>query len=75
LNTHEQKRVMVLKPILAGQLSAVEAEVLLQMSQRQVQRILPACRKEGIAAVVHRNRGCTGYMEYPFKTSRKRASY
>jgi transposase len=57
LNTQEQKRVMVLNRIVAGQLSAAEAGVLLEKSPRQVQRILAAYRKEGIAAVAHGNRG------------------
>ncbi|HEY6406936.1 MAG TPA: helix-turn-helix domain-containing protein, partial [Ktedonobacteraceae bacterium] len=57
LNTQEQKRVMVLNRILAGQLSAAEAAALLNLSPRQVQRILAAYRKEGAAAVVHGNRG------------------
>jgi transposase len=56
LNTHEQKRVMILNRILAGQLSVAEAAALLNRSHRQVQRILAAYRKEGAAAVVHGNR-------------------
>src|SRR5713226_7228160 len=48
---------MVLNRILAGQLSAAEAAALLQLSKRQVQRILAAYRKEGVAALVHGNRG------------------
>ncbi|HEY6410433.1 MAG TPA: ISNCY family transposase [Ktedonobacteraceae bacterium] len=57
MNTQEQKRVLVLNRILAGQLSAAEAAPLLNLSPRQVQRILAAYRKEGAAAVVHGNRG------------------
>src|SRR5712692_1924135 len=57
LNTYEQKRVMVLNRILAGQLSVVEAAPLLNRSHRQVQRMLAAYRKEGAGAVVHGNRG------------------
>lgn len=57
LNTQEQKRVMVLNRILAGQLSTAEAAVLLKRSHRQVQRMLAAYRKEGAAAVIHGNRG------------------
>jgi transposase len=57
LNAQEQKRVMVLNRILAGQLSAAEAAALLHVSQRQVQRILATYREEGVAAVVHGNRG------------------
>ncbi len=56
LNTQEQKRVMVLNRILAGQLSAAEAACELSLSPRQMQRILAAYRKEGVAAVVHGNR-------------------
>ena len=56
LNTQEQKRVMVLNRILAGQLSVAEAAPVLNRSIRQVQRILAAYRKEGVAAVVHGNR-------------------
>ncbi len=57
LNTHEQKRVMILNRILAGQLSVAEAAPLLDRSHRQVQRMLAAYRKEGAEAVVHGNRG------------------
>src|SRR6266699_5143194 len=57
LNTHEQKRVMVLNRILAGHLSVAEAAPVLERSHRQVQRLLAAYRKEGAAAVVHGNRG------------------
>src|SRR2546425_6298761 len=57
LPTREQKRVMVLNRILAGQLSAAEAAPRLHVSMRQVQRILAAYRKEGAAEVVHGNRG------------------
>jgi len=57
LNTQEQKRVMVLNRLLVGQLTAVEAAVLLNLSERQVRRLLAAYRKEGAAALAHGNRG------------------
>lgn len=57
LNTQEQKRVLVLNRILEGHLSTAEAAPLLKLSKRQVQRLLAAYRKEGVAAVVHGNRG------------------
>jgi hypothetical protein len=56
LNTQQQKRVIVLNRIFAGQLSVAEAPSLLKLSPRQVQRILATDRKEGAAAVVHGNR-------------------
>src|SRR5438067_2438993 len=57
LNTQEQQRVLVLNRILEGQVSTAEAAPLLKLSQRQLQRILAAYRKEGAAALVHSNRG------------------
>lgn len=57
LNTHEQKRMLVLNRLLEGHLSTAEAAPLLKLSKRQVQRILAAYRKEGAAALVHGNRG------------------
>ncbi len=57
LNTQEQKRVLVLNRILEGHLSTAEAAPLLQLTKRQVQRILAVYRKEGAAALVHGNRG------------------
>src|SRR5260370_11704229 len=57
LNTQEQKRMMVLNRLLVGQLTAVEAAVLLDLSERQVRRLRAAYRKEGAAALVHGNRG------------------
>ena len=57
LNTHEQKRVLVLPRLLVGQLTAAEAAVLLSLSERQVRRLCAAYRKEGEARLAHGNRG------------------
>jgi transposase len=57
LNTHEQKRVMVLNRLIVGQLTALEAAVLLNLSERQVRRLFAAYQKEGAAALAHGNRG------------------
>lgn len=57
LNTQEQHRVLVLNRILAAQLSVATAAPLLQVTERQMWRILAAYRKEGVAALVHGNRG------------------
>nr|HET6905143.1 helix-turn-helix domain-containing protein [Ktedonobacteraceae bacterium] len=56
MNTHEQKRVMVLNQVRSGQLSAAQAASLLNLSLRQVQRKLAAYEKEGPAALAHGNR-------------------
>jgi transposase len=57
LDTQEQKRLMVLNRLLVGQLTAAEAAVLLNLSERQVRRLCAAYRKEGAAALAHGNRG------------------
>ena len=56
LNTQEQKRVMVLNGLMVGHLTAVEAAEVLDLSERQVRRLLAAYRKEGAAALAHGNR-------------------
>ncbi len=57
LNTQEQKRAMVLNRIQAGQLSVAQAAGVLDLSSRQVRRILAAYEKEGPAVLAHGNRG------------------
>ncbi len=57
LNKKEQKRVLVLNQVIAGQIAVEGAAELLGLSERQVWRILAAYRKEGAAALVHGNRG------------------
>src|ERR1700730_18570450 len=56
-NTHEQKQVMAVNRLLAGQLSDTQAAVLLTQSERQVRRLMAAYRKEGAAALAHGNGG------------------
>lgn len=56
--THaEQSRVQVLNRILDGHLTAADAAELLSLSVRQVRRLLAAYREDGVAAMVHGNRG------------------
>ena len=57
LNPHEQKRLMVLNRLVVGQLTAAQAAEVLDLSERQVRRLLAAYRKEGAAALAHGNRG------------------
>src|SRR5450756_3043406 len=57
LNKREQKRLLVLNQVIAGQIAAEGAAELLGLSERQVWRILAAYRKEGAASLVHGNRG------------------
>lgn len=52
-----QHRLHVLNHVLAGALTAAQAAELLELSLRQVRRLLAAYRSDGVAALVHGNRG------------------
>lgn len=57
LNPSEQKRLVVLNAVVAGQSTTAEAAASLGLSGRQVRRVLAAYRQEGAAALAHGNRG------------------
>jgi transposase len=57
LNSPEQQRLLILNRVLAGDLTATQAAVLLDRSVRQVRRLLAAYRQDGAAALAHGNRG------------------
>jgi hypothetical protein len=51
LTTREPKRVLVLQRMERGAMTAVKAAVVLEVSVRQVRRLLVAYRQEGVAAL------------------------
>jgi transposase len=57
LSAREQKRAWVLTRVLAGQWTQQEAATTLDLSVRQVRRLQAAYAREGVAALVHGNRG------------------
>jgi transposase len=57
LNSKEQKRLMVLKEVVAGRLTGLEAAEVLGLSVRHTRRLLVGYRREGAAALAHGNRG------------------
>jgi transposase len=57
LNAKEQQRLMVLNQLIGGELTGQGAATLMEVSVRQVRRLLAAYRKEGAAALAHGNRG------------------
>lgn len=59
LDSRAQQRLYVLNHVLAGELTAEEAARVLQLSVRQVRRLVDRYRSDGAAALVHRNRGRT----------------
>jgi transposase len=57
LTVKEQKRLKVIIELDAGRMKAREAAEMLDLSVRQVRRLVAAYRKEGAAALAHGNRG------------------
>ena len=57
LNTTEQRRIVVLNHLASGALINAEAAKLLGISKRQLQRLHKAFAEEGVAGLVHGNRG------------------
>jgi hypothetical protein len=59
LDSRAQQRLYVLNHVLAGELTPDEAGRVLRLSRRQVCRLLDRYRADGVAALVHGNRGRT----------------
>ena len=57
VNKQEQQRSLVIAEVDRGALSVGEGATLLGRSERQVRRVLTAYRQQGIAALMHGNRG------------------
>lgn len=57
MNEHEPQRVIVLTQVVGGAMTVAEAAVQMQVSTRQVQRLVAEFRQKGVVAVVHGNRG------------------
>jgi transposase len=61
VNRAEQRRIIVLNHLEAGALINAAASELLGISKRQLQRLHKAFREEGVAGLVHGNRGRPAY--------------
>ncbi len=57
MSTNEQNRLHILNGVLERYWSMQEAALLLGVSERQGWRLLAAYRKDGAAALAHKNRG------------------
>jgi len=57
LTMNELRREYILKQIIEGKLSGIEGARRLELSIRQMRRIISSYRKEGVRAVIHGNRG------------------
>ena len=57
LNKKEQRRLVVLNQVDRGEMIGRQVAEVLDLSLRQMRRLLAAYRKEGAAALAHGNRG------------------
>ena len=57
VDARAQQRVLVLTHVMTGELSVDEAAAYLQLSTRQVRRLVDGFRGQGVAVLVHGNRG------------------
>jgi transposase len=57
LDRRAQHRLFVLTQVLEGRVAAADAARLLELSERQVRRLLAALRRDGAGGLVHGNRG------------------
>ena len=57
LSKKQQRRAEVLNRILSGKITKDEASSLLELSRRQLNRVLGAYRLEGLPSLVHGNAG------------------
>jgi transposase len=71
LTREELRRIEVMSRVDSGLLTASEAAKLLELSVRQVRRILAAYRKEGPAALAHGNRGRKPAHAIPVETRKR----
>ncbi len=57
VSAREQRRVILLTQVVSGALTVAGAAERMALSERQVKRLLVGFRREGVAALVHGNRG------------------
>ena len=74
LSAKEQNRLQVLNAVIAGQWSMAEAAQVMGVSERHGWRLIAAYRKEGAAALAHKNRGRKPPNTTPEETQQKVAS-
>jgi transposase len=65
LTVREQKRLFVITELLSGRWNASQAADKLELSLRQMRRVLAAYRRDGPAGLVHGNRGRPSFRRIP----------
>ena len=71
LSAKEQNRLQVLNGVISGQWCMSEAAQVLGVSERHGWRLLAAYRKEGAAALAHKNRGRIPLNATPMETQQQ----
>ncbi len=71
LSAKEQNRSQVLNGVMSGQWCMSEAAQVLGVSERHGWRLLAAYRKEGAAALAHKNRGRMPLNATPMETQQQ----
>ncbi len=71
LSAKEQNRLQVLNGVMSGQWCMSEAAQVLGVSERHGWRLLAAYRKEGAAALAHKNRGRIPLNATPMETQQQ----
>jgi hypothetical protein len=71
MTQEELKRLHIVKKILAKELRQVEAVERLNLSDRQIRRIVRRVRQEGDGGIVHQSRGKHSNRELPKKIKEK----
>jgi len=67
----ELKRLYVIKQVLERRLKQIEAAELLNLSSRQIRRIVKRLRKEGEKGIIHRLRGQPSHRRLPKQIKNK----
>lgn len=57
LNSKEQKKLKIIKEVIAEEKSVKQASMELELSDRQIRRLLVKYKTEGETAFIHKNRG------------------
>src|SRR5215213_2555984 len=57
LTMREKTRIEAVQAVMDGRLTVAEAAIALKLSERQLYRSLAAAREQGLAGLVHGNRG------------------
>lgn len=65
LTMKEQQRVAVIERVFQGELTMAEAAMVLGISERQSFRLKARIRKEGVAGIIHGNRGRRSPRQLP----------